>query len=114
MGLLGGICPELETQLRPNLSGIFGGIVRSFLPQAWVFVTEGETVTLNVDTNGNAYVRSGRSANADVVIETSHALLSAALRTRNAASVPKGPVKITPVTQKGGTAFTFLRGHLGL
>ncbi len=113
-GLLQGICPEIAAQLKPNLSGLFGGVVRGYLPQAWAFVTESETVTLQVDTGGNASVMSGRSAQPDVLIETSHAVLSAALRTRNAASVPKGPVKVTPLTPKGGTAFRFLRGRIGL
>jgi len=113
-GLLHDICSEIEAQLKPNISGLFGGIVRSNLPQSWVFRTESETVTLHVDRSGNASVLRGILRNSDVTIEWGHELLSITLRTRNRPSVISNPPKVSFQTQKGATAFNFLRGRLGL
>jgi hypothetical protein len=112
--LLGGICREIEAQLKPNLLGFFGGMIRVYLPQAWVFTTEAETVTLNVDTEGNVSVQNGRAANPDVIIQGTHPALSAALSTRNPAMVPLGSIKARSVTSKGSMAFNFLRNRFGL
>ena len=113
-GLLGQVGTEVEAQLRPVLGGLTGFLVSGYLPQSWVFATETEVVTFHVDSRGHASVVEGRAQNPDVSIETSHAMLSAALRTRNASSVPKGPLNIIPHTSKGKAAFQFLRGKLGL
>ncbi len=112
--LLSGMCPEIEGQLKPNLRGFFAGMIRSYLPQAWIFTTEAETVTLQVDTEGNVSVRIGRAASPDVVIQATHAALSAALSTRNPAMVPRGSIKAQAVTSKGSMAFNFLRNRFGL
>ncbi len=77
--LLSGMCPEIEVELKPNLRGFFGGMIRAYLPQAWVFTTEAETVTLHVDAEGNVSARSGRAASPDVIIQRTHAALLAAL-----------------------------------
>src|SRR5207302_10745522 len=55
--------PEIEAQLKPNLQGIFGGVIRGYLPQAWAYKTEAVTVTLSVDSHGNVSLRSGGSLN---------------------------------------------------
>lgn len=112
--LVSGICLEVEAQLKPNLRGFFGGTIRTYLPQAWVFTTETETVTLKVDPEGNVSVHSGRDASPDVIIQGTHAALSAALSTRNPAKVPPGSIKARPVTSKGSMAFNFLRNRFGL
>ena len=88
--------------------------VSGYLPQAWVFVTEAEAVSFLVDSRGNASVIEGRVPNPDVTIETSHDVLSAALRTRTRSAVPQGPLTVTPHTGKGSAAFQYLRGRLGL
>jgi len=113
-GLLRGVCSEIEAQLKPSISGLFGGIVRGYLPQAWVFRTEHEAVTLHVDRSGNASVSRGISPNSDVIIEWAHELLSTTLRTRSRPSVVSNPPKVSLQTQKGATAFNFLRGRFGL
>ena len=112
--VLGIICPEVEAQLKPNLRGFFGGMIRTYLPQAWVFTTESETVTLHVDPNGKVFVQNGRAGSPDVIIQGTHAALSAALSTRNPAMVPPGSIKARPVTSKGSMAFNFLRNRFGL
>src|SRR6266849_4126058 len=107
--VLSNLSPEIEAQLKPNLRGFFGGMIRTYLPQAWVFTTELETVTLHVDCEGNLSVRSGRDASPDVIVQGTQAALSAALSTRNPAMVPPGSIKARPVTSKGSMAFNFLR-----
>jgi hypothetical protein len=112
--LLSAMCLEIETQLKPNLRGFFGGMIRTYLPQAWVFTTEAETVTLCVDSEGNVSVQNGRAGSPDVIIQGTHPALSAALSTRNPAMVPLGSIKARPVTPKGSMAFNFLRNRFGL
>ncbi len=112
--ILSAMRPEIEGQLKPNLRGFFAGMIRAYLPQAWVFTTEAETVTLYVDSDGNVSVRGGRDASPDVIVQGTHAALSAALSTRNPALVPTGSIKARPVTSKGSMAFNFLRNRFGL
>ena len=114
-GLLGSLCPEIESQLKPSLRGIRGVFVEAFLPQAWVFETETETATFMVDVLGNAHAEAGARPGSDVTIRWKHDFLAAVLRTSNRASVPGG---IRPIimfhTPKGRRAFSSLRGRLGL
>ncbi len=105
---------QVEAQLKPQLTGFFGGVVRSYLPQRWVFITEEGAATLGVETTGDVWVRDGKEPSPDVVIETSHAKLSTALKTRRSDQVPGGPVKVTAHTSRGRTAFDFTRRRLGL
>lgn len=112
--LLDSISREVEKQLKLYLQGLAGVFLRGYLPQVWIFTTEIETVTFQVDGGGTVSATAGRAHSADVTIEASHAVLSAALRTRNRAMVPSGPFKATPHTAKGRAAFGYLRGQLGL
>jgi len=114
--LLNLICSEIEGQLKPALANFFKGmIVRGYLPQNWVFETESESTTLTVDTGGNASVLSGASQFRDVTIRWHHDLLRSVLQTRNRSSIPYGQVpQVICHTQKGQTAFNFLRQRLGL
>jgi len=114
-GLLASICPEIERQLRPNLRGIRGLLVRGYLPQTWVFETESETVSLIVDAQGKASVSNGPKYPKDVTIRWKHDSLASALRTRSSAHVPHGERPIIMFhSQKGRAAFDFLRKRLGL
>ena len=105
---------DLQPRLQSQLSGVFGGIVRQYLPQSWVFVTESETVTLTVDREGRFGALPGRSDAPDVTVETTHDRLAAALRTRQRDQVPPGPFRAIPHTEKGRTAYGLLRQRLGL
>ena len=103
LGLMGEAAKGVEAQLKPQLSGFFGGVVRSYLPQRWVFVTEAESVTLGVETTGAVWVRAGREPSADVTIETSHDRLAAALRTRSKEAVPAGGGEVAGPPTRGRT-----------
>lgn len=112
--LLAAAAQDIEGQVRRQLDGPFGGVIRAYLPQTWVFRTEDGAASLTVDAHGMAQVAAGAAPSPDVTIETSHARLEAALRTRRRESVPDGPLKVTPHTEKGRTVFSFLRSRLGM
>jgi hypothetical protein len=112
--LLEKVAHDVQPEIQSQLGGFFGGMVRAYLPQAWVFKTEKEVASLTVDPSGAVTVAPGAAAHPDVTIETAHARLEAALRTRSRGQVPPGPMTVTPHTPKGKTAFDYLRGRLGL
>jgi hypothetical protein len=88
--------------------------IKGYLPQAWVFITEKETITFYVDRGGKAYVESGSFNNPDVTITIDHDYLCEALRTRQQPSFGYKTLDVRAHTQKGQTAFNYLRGQLGL
>jgi hypothetical protein len=113
--LLEGICPEIEQQLKPNLRGIKGLLVRSYLPQIWAFETESETVILTVDAQGKASISNTPKYPKDVTIRWKHDSLASALRSRSSAHVPRGERPIIMFhTRKGRAGFDFLRKRVGL
>lgn len=112
--LLGQLCQDIERQLKPAVKGIFGGVVRGYLPQRWQFRTEKEAAFMAVDSAGNASVTSGTSRDVDVSIQTTAAKMDAIVKYRDASKVPAGIFEVTTHTSKGKTAFGFLRGRLGL
>ncbi|MCI4348762.1 MAG: hypothetical protein L3J93_00875 [Thermoplasmata archaeon] len=105
---------DLEPRLARSLQGMLGGMIRAYLPQRWVFVTEEGTASLTIDERGHASVADGPLVSPDVTIASSHARLSAALTTRDRTRIPPGPFTATPHTAKGRAAYEFLRGRLGL
>jgi hypothetical protein len=112
--LLESVAHDIQPQVQSQLGGFFGGMVRAYLPQTWVFQTEKEVASLSVDRNGAVTVTAGALANPDITIEIPHERLVTALRTRSRAKVPPGPLTVTPHTSKGKTAFDYLRGRVGL
>lgn len=109
------VCPQLERELKPHLSGFFSGIVRSYLPQAWNFTTEQGSATLWVDTNGSASVVDGAVRDLDVSIRWGQAQLDWAIGSQGKGPRPPGPdPQFTFHTEKGRTAFGFLRRRLNL
>ncbi len=114
VGLLTEAGKGVEEQLRPQLTGFFGGVIRSYLPQRWVFVTEEGSATLGVETSGVVWARDGAEPSPDVTVQTSHAKLAAALRSRRREGLPPDPVQVTAHTSRGRTAFDFTRRRLGL
>ncbi|MGI0129279.1 MAG: hypothetical protein ACREDE_06190 [Thermoplasmata archaeon] len=105
---------QFEPEVQNRLKGLFGGIVRSYLPQVWVFETDDGIASLLVDRAGAVSVVAGASPHPDVTVKIPHDPLAAALRTRRKGSVPPGPLTVTPHTAKGKTAFDYLRSRLGL
>jgi len=112
--LLEKVAQDIEPQIRSQLGGFFGGMVRAYLPQTWVFRTEHEVASLTVDRAGAVRVADGPAPNPDVTIATTQDRLVAALKTRSRAKVPPGGLAVTTHTSKGKTAFDYLRGRLGL
>jgi len=105
---------DVTRQVRAQLDGLFGGFVRAYLPQTWVFRTEKEVASLTVDRAGAVTVAPGAPAHPDVTIEAHLEQLSAALASRSRSSISPGDLRVTPHTSKGKTAFEYLRGRIGL
>ncbi len=106
---------RLEPEVRQRLGGLLGGFVRAYLPQRWVFVTDGGTASLAVEPDGSVHASDGPVPAPDVTVELQIAQLRAAL-TRQSGRPPSPPkdVRVTPHTAKGRAAFDYLRGRLGL
>ena len=105
---------EIEPQVRSQLGGFFGGMVRAYLPQTWVFRTESEVAALSVDRAGAVTVCDGAPPNPDVTVESTYDHFRTALEKRSRARLPPGAVHVTSHTAKGRTAFDYLRGRFGL
>ena len=105
---------SVEAELKPRLSGLFGGFVRAYLPQTWVFKTEQDVATLTVDANGHAAVTPSALAAPDVTVEIPRAELARALARGQRAGPPSAAVKVTAHTPKGRAAFDYLRPRFGL
>lgn len=115
VALLSRLCPEISAQLKPAISGLFGGIVRQYMPQVWVFETESGPATCHMDAKGNAKVEPGKPAIYDVLIRWQDAQLNAALTYRDRSKVPPGPEpEISFRSKKGQSAFGLLRSRFGL
>jgi hypothetical protein len=112
--LLESVARDIQPQVKSQLGGFFGGMVRAYLPQTWVFRTEREVASLSVGQDGEVTVATGAAANPDVTIEVPHDRLVTALKTRSREKVPPGPITVTPHTSKGKTAFEYLRSRVGL
>jgi hypothetical protein len=104
----------VEAQIKPQLGGFFGGVIRAYLPQRWVFQTEDGAATLNVAPDGSTTVVAGAQPQADVTVRIGHDKLAAALTQRRAGGLPAGPVDVQAHTSKGKAAFDFARRRLGL
>jgi hypothetical protein len=105
---------EAESQVQSALRGFFGGMVRSYLPQVWVFVTEDGVASMTIAPDGKVTVTPGAAATPDVTVEASHDRLRAALSSRGRAPGVPGMLKATAHTPKGRAAFDLMRGRLGL
>jgi hypothetical protein len=112
-GLLENVARSVESQLRPQLGGLFGGMIRAYLPQTWVFRTEEGAASLVVDRDGHASVAAEAKPTPDVSVEALHAELKAVL-SRERPGPPPPSLRVTPHTAKGRTAFDYLRGRFGL
>jgi hypothetical protein len=112
--VLAGVAFELETEVRRRLQGFFGGMLRQYLPQVWVFRTEDGIASLRVDALGTVTVSPGAAAPADVTVEVGHDRLRRMLTTRASAPTEDGPLNVTTHTAKGRVAFGYLRERLGM
>ena len=111
------IVPQVTAQLQPELQKfIVGGMIKGYLPQTWIFVSETGAGTMVVDKNGVAQAQEGQLENPDVRITWTDQAFLAALVLQNRAAVPSGAgePKVEKITSKGGTAFDFLRKRFNL
>ncbi len=113
-GLLAEVGRDAEKEIQSRLGGFFGGMLRHYLPQTWVFQTEDGVASLRVDERGVVTVRPGALRPADVTIEVGHDRLRAALTTRRKETGVAGPLNVIPHTAKGKAAFAYLGDRLGL
>jgi len=112
--LLNELCRDVEGELKPAATGILTGwLVKGYLPQDWIFKTEGESVTFHVTKTGSATVKAGESKTPDVVIEWDHDSLSTVLKTRSSAGILHPP-KVSILTTKGKTGYDQLRKRIGI
>jgi hypothetical protein len=112
--LLASVAPDLERRVKAQLVGFTAVLVRPYLPQRWVFVTENGTASLVVDPSGSVSAVDGAVQPADVTVKVGFERLRIALTTQRKELVPPGPLEVVPHTSKGQTAFQFLRSRLGL
>lgn len=113
--LLDALVPGVEAEARQVLSNpLTSAIVRGYLPQSWVFETGAETVTFQVDRDGNARTVEGAVADPDVGVRGPAEDLAAVLRDRR---LPEGAgrrIEYRHYTGKGRAAWTLLKSRFGL
>ena len=114
LGLLEKAGREVEAQLKPQLEGMFGGMIRGYLPQTWVFETEEGSTSLHVEKDGRVTATSGALPSPDLTVKARHAALATALKERNRSGLAPGAISATPHTEKGRMAFQFFRSRLGV
>jgi len=113
--ILRGLCPEIESRVKPNLRGLAGFIVQGYLPQVWRFETERDKVSLVVDATGSASVTLAIPSQIDVIVRWKHDLLATVLRTRSREFIPEGESpEVLLLTSKGRSAYSYLRQQLGI
>ena len=113
-GLLSDLCGDVERELKPAVSGLLTGLlVKSYLPQDWIFRTEQESVTFHVAKSGSATSNAGESRNPDVVVEWDHDSLATVLRTRSSEGISRPP-RVRILTTKGKTGYDQLRKRIGI
>ena len=112
--LLDALVPEVQAEAKRALSGLLtGAIVRGYLPQAWVFETEEETVTFLVDRDGSARTLEGSPEHPDVGIRGPSEDLAVVLRERR---MPEGAgqrIMYKAHTDKGRMAWNLLKNRFG-
>jgi hypothetical protein len=108
------ICQEVQTKLKGVLRGLFGGMVKGYLPQKWIFRTDSETVTFSVAKAGTASVEAGEGSPPDVIITIDHDYLLEALKTRRRPGFQPRNINVEFKTGKGQTAFNYIGKELGL
>jgi len=108
------VCQDAQVKLKGVLRGLFGGMVKGYLPQKWIFRTESEAVTFSVAKAGTASVEAGEGSPPDVIITIDHDYLLEALRTRKRPEVEPRNLDVEFRTEKGRTAFNYIRKEIGV
>jgi hypothetical protein len=112
-GLIRQRAAQGEVRLKQALGVLFvGGLVRGYLPQDWAVITEEGVVNIQADVDGNIRVRGGPAAARDGEVRIAHDLLANGMRGRT--RPPRDSYQVTFLSEKGKTAFDYLRGSFGL
>ncbi|MDE1821512.1 MAG: hypothetical protein KGJ23_12845 [Euryarchaeota archaeon] len=105
----------LQAELNAVISGPMAPMVRSYLPQTWVFETDRGPLTLAADSVGRVSSFAGSVQERDVTIRIRYDRLVSALQTRDARRIPPAEApQVAFHSQKGNVAFSFLRNQFGL
>ena len=110
------VAPKVTSEVQRNLRGLFGGIVRGYLPQVWWFTTESGSATLFVNEQGLCQVHDGQSGAPDGSIAWTDGAFQIALTAQDRSGLPVGTQapQIQTYSKKGQTAFGFLRKRFGV
>ena len=112
--LLEPVAKKAQKEVQSRLTGFFGAMVRPYLPQTWVFVTEQGTASLHVDARGAVAVHPGAMRAPDVTVDVELARLRAALTGPHPPAERPQDLRVTTHSAKGKAAFGLLRERLGL
>jgi hypothetical protein len=105
--------PKGQCRLKSSLViPLVGGVVRAYLPQVWVIITERETLSVEADTQGDLRISRGELGARDGTITICHDILANALQT-GASPLPSS-YHVVFHTAKGKRSFEFLRSQFGL
>jgi hypothetical protein len=110
------VAPRVQEELQHHLRGLFGVIVRGYLPQTWWFSTENGQATLHVAKDGVTQVNDGKSGKPDVSIGWTEAAFLIALTTGDRSKLPLDTPapRVRVHSSKGRAAYGQLRKRLGL
>jgi hypothetical protein len=110
------VAPRVSAELQRHLRGLFGGIIRGYLPQVWWFSTATGHATLVVDRQGAAQVLDGQQGQPDAAITWTDQAFYTALTTQDRRHLPPGTPEpqVNIYTKKGQAAYGQLRSRLGL
>lgn len=110
------VAPRVTAELQPHLRGLFGGVIRGYLPQVWWFSTENGHATLTVDKQGESRVYEGQVGQPDASIRWTDQAFYVALSTQDRRRLPPGTPEpqVQIHTSKGRAAYNQLRSRLGL
>jgi nitrite reductase/ring-hydroxylating ferredoxin subunit len=115
-GLTQTVARRISTELKPHLRSFYGGLLRRYLPQVWLFVAENGAATLEVDRHGDCQVSEGQIDDPDVVVTWTNEAFRIAFTTGNRNELPAGTKapEVEIHSRRGQVAFEQLRKRLGL
>jgi hypothetical protein len=105
---------KLQTLVKAEIGSFYSGgypLKNITTEQNWLFETESESLIVSIGSEGGVILSTGVRSSADVVIEIKHDILSGILKDKVRV---EGPWKVTFLTRRGESAFTYLWGNNGL
>lgn len=107
---------RVSAELPSRLAGPFGGVLRAYLPQRWVVEADADRLEISVDRLGKCALAPAPPDGPapDVTIRIGHDALRAALDHGTRPGSAAGPYSVVFGSEKGETAFRFLRSRFGL